>query len=485
VNQAYVWGLAKSGQQLWFGTAANVLCLVIGGFLNITTPIQTDSFACEFGVSRYAQPPWSLPPAVGDWRPPRIYTYDLASKSLIDRTPADRRLAATLGLRSAMASGKVAIFAGPGLPTGINLFAFNTETGAYLGSANLPQYNNIRKWVEVGGIYYTGVRNTTGGGSVLRWRGDPQTLENLFEFEVVGNIETEVAELAGHAGRIFVTTWPEIGAQPPRPASLTMSPLVPAGGLTAADAPNWLNVWQASDYEPDPVTAVTYGGGALQSFGGYLYWGTMHVPFTAALAHVRVYGAPADEVATLATVLGSNRAISIFRGQNFGSANQTIELAYGMSHLPAYNPATGWEIAPNKMSAAPLFGPSGFGNFYNNYTWTMAVYQRQLFVGTMDWSYLLGDTLPIIVEYLTGEPLTLEIPFPLGTYGADLWRFPDAQRAARPVSLFGVGNPSSYGIRNMLAADALYLGMANPMNLLTADTGPKGGWELLKVAPGR
>jgi hypothetical protein len=32
VNQAYVWGLTKSGSTLYFGTAANVQCLVIQQF---------------------------------------------------------------------------------------------------------------------------------------------------------------------------------------------------------------------------------------------------------------------------------------------------------------------------------------------------------------------------------------------------------------------------------------------------------------------
>jgi hypothetical protein len=485
VNQAYVWGLAKSGQTLWFGTAPNVLCLVLGGYLGQTTPMQTPSFVCEFGQSKYAQPPYSLPASVGDWRPSRIYSYNLDTKVLVDRTVPDPRLTMTMGLRSAMAIGKVTILAGPGLKSGVNLFAFNTETGAYLGSANLPQYSNIRKWVQVGGAYYTGVRNSTGGGSVLRWKGNGDTLQNLFDFEVVGTLQSEAAELAEHQGRLFVTTWPETTVKPVRQASLYMSPVMPAGGLTAADAANWTQVWQASDYEPDPVTAATYGGGALASFGGYLYWGTMHVPFMSALAHLQVYGQPADETEAIVAILGSNRAITIFRGQNFGQANQKIELAYGMANLPSYTPGTGWEIVPNKMGAAPLFGLSGFGNFYNNYTWTMAVYRDQLFVGTMDWSYLLADTLPYIVEYLTGQPFTVTIPFPLGTYGADLWRFAGPQRQAVPVSLFGVGNQANYGIRNMLAADALYLGMANPMNLLTAEGGPKGGWELLKVQAGR
>ena len=74
-------------------------------------------------------------------------------------------------------------------------------------------------------------------------------------------------------------------------------------------------------------------------------------------------------------------------------------------------------------------------------------------------------------------------PLPEATNGADLYHFPSAGSAALAESLNGVGNPSTYGVRTMIADDALYLGMANPMNLLTdpLDDKPEGGWELLRL----
>jgi hypothetical protein len=134
------------------------------------------------------------------------------------------------------------------------------------------------------------------------------------------------------------------------------------------------------------------------------------------------------------------------------------------------------------MGSTPLWGVSGFGNFYNNYTWTMEVFDDQLFVGTMDWSYLLDEGLPLILEYL-GIPPDTPILLPEGEHGADLYHFSSADVPAEAESLDGVGNPTNYGIRTMLSADALYLGMANPMNLLTDpdDALPEGGWELLRL----
>jgi hypothetical protein len=478
VNQAYVWGLAKVGDELWFGTAPNTHCLVFGSYLGITTTIQTDSYVCEFGNSQYSPP---LPPAIGDWRPPDLFLYDDGTATLAEMTPADPLIDATLGLRSAGRLGDVVILGGPGLLGGINLFAFNTATHAYLDSVNLPEYSNIRKWLVVDGVLYTGVRSVvTGGGHVLRWTG---SAGDPFQFEVVGDLPSEPVELALHDGRLFVTTWPNLSVSPVEQASLFASPPIPAAGLTSGDAGAWQRVWQADDYEPDPVTAATYGGGALHSFGGYLYWGTMHVPFVAAVAHFQVYGPPANDLQTVSAILGTHRAISIFRGRNLGATEQEIELLYGSALLPAYVPPIGWLIVPNNMGSDPLWGAAGLGNYYNNYTWTMDEYEGQLYVGTMDWSYLIDEGLPLLREYL-GIPPEIPIPLPTGEHGADLYRFPSPDDPAQVESLDGVGNPSSYGVRTMIADDALYLGMANPMNLLTDpdDALPDGGWELLRLA---
>ena len=69
---------------------------------------------------------------------------------------------------------------------------------------------------------------------------------------------------------------------------LYMSPVVPLGGLTTANANNWVKVWRATDYEPDTLVVRTYGGGDLSSFDGTLFWGTMHVPFLATQAALTV-----------------------------------------------------------------------------------------------------------------------------------------------------------------------------------------------------
>jgi len=510
VNQSYVWGLAKAGETLWFGTGPNVHCLVSGAFLRMPTPQRNDDWVCEFGQSQMVKRFPNLPGVLGDWRPPHVFAYDLAAGRLTERT-ADiqrasdvdaRRLATTVGIRAAGAHGGVALLGGPGLQGGINLFAFDTGTGGYLGSVNLAGYNNIRKFLVAGGALYAGVAVSGGaGGRVLRWSGTPAA---PFGFAEVGNLPSQAAELALHEGRVFVSTWPSgaspaatLAAAPPDPtiAGLWMSPSLADGepGLTPADAGAWRQVWSAAQYEPDPVVARTYGGGALASYGGQLFWGTMHVPLLATVAHLTAYP-PADRAAALAAVAGTQRAIAVFRGRNLAGPRPRIELLYGQSTLPAFDPAGNsgagaWRLAPT--SYAPRFGTSGFGNPFNNYTWTMGVAGGSLYVGTMDWSYLAVQLVPLVLGQLgvpaggaaLGRAWRPELLTPR-FFGADLWAFPRAGKPAAAVATAGVGNYLNYGIRTMVpAGSTLYLGMANPMNLRTdpTDRVPEGGWELIRL----
>jgi hypothetical protein len=508
VNQAYVWGLVKNGINVWFGTISNTHCLVMGSYLGLSIPHETLSWVCEFGDSTTSP----LPDALKDFRPPKVYILDTITDTLTDKTPLiiaagaphSTRLNATIGLRSAGAVGNLVILAGPSLAGGINLFAFNGLTGAFIDSATLSEFNDIRKWLVVNGVLYTTVGKdcSGGGGRVLRWTG---TVANPFTYDIVGNLDTQGAELAVHEGRLFVTTWPGCGI-----AGLWMSPVIPAGGLTNANAAGWTQVWKADDYEPDPTVAATYAGGALHAFQGYLYWGTMHVPFLATVFAASSLDLDADGSGSvdadelLTTALGTYRAINIFRGRNFTTTPQ-LEVLYGLQYLPVYDAtAKGYTIAndslhQNKMpNPVPQWGLPGFGNFFNVYTWSMAEYNNRLFIGTFDWSYLLAQGfLEIAFDSMATPPLPPEqaqiiadlynlmdqyqVDFPWYVWGADLYRIDSSNGPAMPEDVAGLGNFTNYGIRNMIHGSGLYIGMANPMNLLTDPNGvlPEGGWELI------
>jgi hypothetical protein len=476
VNQAYVWGLTRERsapcnyreENLWFGTIPNTHCLVLSGFLDVTAPSLNNSWVCEGGTA--------------DFRPPRAFYYNTEDDELHEVTQAILgggmedyvRLQSTIGLRSAGSANGVVFLGGIGaLSGGVNLFAFSEETKAYLGSASFSDYNNIRQWRLIGQELYVGVGLSSGGGEVLRWTG---SVSDPFQFETVGQIAGDPAYLTPHEGRIFASSWPN---GPGEKMSIWMSPELGSDQkLTTADAAQWQSVWTISDYEPEQSVVFTTGGGALMSYGGHLYWGTMHVPGVSLLAWQGIYGATASEEDATAAILGTYRPISIFRASELGTSEQKVELLYGNRFLPAYSPVEGWQIVPNQMGQAPRYGLAGFNNFFNNYTWWMEVFDDRLFVGTMDFLYLAGA--------LVGD--TLEVPEVITEAfehfaGADLWRFDSSCHPARPESLSGVGNISSYGVRTMVSDDALYLGMANPMNLLTDpnDDLPEGGWELIEL----
>lgn len=490
-NQAYVWGLTKAGDNLWFGTVPNTHCLVLSSYLGISIPFMNGSWVCEGEAS-----------TVGDFRPPRAFYYNLSTKELVEvtqkileKSDVDRsRLMNTIGLRSAGASlfsrygkGQVVFFGGVS-QSGVNLFAFDANSGNYLGSMSFdgqegrPLYTNIRQWRLVGRYLYVGVAKP-GGGEVLRWQGRLSSDPNLlFKFEKVGEIGGDPAYMTYHAGRLFVSTWPDFSGS--QEMSIWMSPMFSMYGmLRSGNADKWKSVWKISDYEPELSVVMSTAGGALISYGGYLYWGTMHVPALSLIAWQQIYGQTATQDDIDGALLGTYRPISLFRGKSFGTRSQRVELLYGNPSLPRYAPGEGWAIVPNKMGQTPAYGFAGINNFFNNYTWWMEVYRNKLFVGTMDFLYLIRAGLDLGNGFeFPKEFLEMTNHFE----GADLWSFNSAKSAATPVSLDGVGNYTNYGIRTMVSAkEGLYLGSANPMNLLTDPESPVplGGWELMKLTP--
>ncbi|PRY28408.1 hypothetical protein [Pseudosporangium ferrugineum] len=473
VNQAYVWGLARVGKQVWFGTGANTQCLTSGSSLADANPVVNADYVCEFGESQVAREHAAVPDALGDVRPPQVWLYDAADGSLTNRSAeitgaseADaRRLRSTLGLRSAGTLNGVVLLAGPTLTSTLNVFAFDAVTRKFLGSRTLARYGNARTFLAAAGDLYLGAGigpDGSLGGAVLRWRGNRLA---PFLFEQVATLPAQAADLAYQDGRIYATTWSTL--RPTTDAQLGgvwRSPPLPLNGG------EWTQVWNAGGYEPDPLIAETYGVGGVAAYGGWLYWGTMHVPLKATKVHQKAYPQSTDE-AKRTQIRATQRAASIWRGRNLGTPDQQIELLYGESALPAYNPETAtWAAVPTGWS--PRYGRSGFGNSFNNYTWRMAVAGDRLYVGTMDWSYIVQDVSD------QAPPTD-----PAG-WGADLWTFPSADSPAEAVDTRGLGNHLNYGVRTMVAdGDDLYLGMANPMNLRTdpADSVPEGGWELLRL----
>ena len=506
VNQAYVWGLTQVGKMIWFGTGANVHCLVSGNTLGLAKPTANSDWTCEYAESQVVKNNPAIPAGIGDMRPPEVWTYDTAthksvnkSAEIIAKSPDDAlRLSHTVGLRAAGTFGNVVLLGGPALEDTLNMFAFDATTKQYLGSYTFTDYSNIRTFLVAQDALYLGVGTGHGGsagGGVLRWTGDTT---NPFSFIQVGTLPVQAADLTLYGDQIAATTWPSSKPNAAQLlAGLWISPKLSDGlpGLSPEDAAGWKQIWNSGQYDPDRVTAATYGGGGIASYDGYLYWGTMHVPMKASLVSANLYP-PADDAAARTQTLNTQRAISIWRAKDVGLPTQKIELLYGESTLPAYDPTTAtW--TKKSTNFTPLYGKSGFGNLFNNYTWRMTVVDNKLFVGTMDWSYLVkgvlagGKSAPVNAasRKAMSNPAVLDASsIKANQFGGDLWMFPSSTAKAQAVNTSGLGNYLNYGIRNMIpnGSGGLYLGMANPMNLRTnpKDRVPEGGWELLEMTKG-
>ena len=534
VNQAYVWGMAKSQDDIYFGTLANGNTLVASVYLESDDPSKSFTQVSEGTNSYYG----SLHGNTGDWRPPQLFHYNIPTRTLTLLDPdlpaaAQSNLMTLGGIRAGGAAAankynphRMVLLAGPPLDHaagGVGFFVFDATATQFVGTVIKTNYNNIRRMVDVNGDLYFGVQKTnTLDGAVVRWVNNPKTKGYPFAFQEVGTLDNMGADICVHEGRLFCTTWPGyvegsiediqdlLGTVTPvqlyqRAPGLWMSPVVPSGGLTTSSASKWQKIWSVANYEPDQVIALTIGGGALASFDGYLYFGTMQVPLTGSMAFQLVYGLPRsptngattaekaiynNEVSAIVT--NTYRPTSLFRVSNFVTPisyqgvilrlGGTFELLYGYEQLPTYTASsnayavTNWSWVNNKMNQTPSMGgpmSGGIGDPNNEYTWSMAVFQNMLYVGTYD------ETTP------NKNQFRKQAQDPKSVFGADLYYLTSSTASRfRPVSSNGLGNICVYGFRTMAAdTNGLYIGTANPRNLLVNPTNTVGygGWELLRL----
>jgi hypothetical protein len=491
-NEAYVWGLTRFEDNLFFGTGANIACLVVdiysGGEIELDPYYRPNDMVCEFSENGQD---------LSDWRPPSINIYSELGGLQPLQMPTWAHLLRydSTGVRAAGAHPSGVVFLGaPNRGDGIYLFAFNGRTGQFLHAAELDLgYSNIRKMLAASdGNLYIGLGGSEAiqarGGAVVKWKGDPDAilsgdLTTLFDFEFVGSkLDGEAAYLTEHEERLIVSTWPDrtrtfpaVAERDANTSGIWQSPPLP---LTAESSGNWRKIWSAGDYEPDPLVASIYGGGAVKSFDGWLYWGTMHVAGFTFIKYLDSFDIPFSLREMSKLIHSTWRAASIFRGRNIGTPQQEIQLLYGGSaafedlkpgHYPVIDGYGRQRIdldsRMNKMGLTPLYGRGGFGNEWNNYCWTMGVYDNHLYVGTMDFSWTVGnDEWQDYYQRRTA-------------YGSDLWRFENSDMPAMPVDIEGMKNGLNYGIRTLITDDHyLYIGTGNQANLSEA-----GGWELIKL----
>jgi hypothetical protein len=181
-------------------------------------------------------------------------------------------------------------------------------------------------------------------------------------------------------------------------------------------------------------------------------------------------------------ILKAHRRTHLFRTDFSNPEQPRTELLYGEAKLWAFDNGR-WLEKPNGLNLKPLFGASGFGEYLNDYSWTMVNYAGSLYLGTFD----VSGGIKMIREE-TDCQLSCFVLRTLADHGADqaqtpgfdLYRFDAADKPAVTVTKDGFGNPTNNGVRNAIVIDgALYLGSSTFSNL-DNDHG-RAGWELFKL----
>ncbi|MGH7289184.1 MAG: hypothetical protein ACREI8_14320, partial [Myxococcota bacterium] len=465
-------------------------------------PWQSNETVCEqaLGVSAPI-----MTPLFGDSGFPKAFRGNVETGQVEEITPQDAAtqaaLAATIGLRGGGAHNDVVFLTGQQIQVGTGRFAgqlmlaFEGSTGNYLGSTLRPDLRNLREGVVVNGDLYlaAALRDpATGaniGGTVLKWTGDKAS---PFQFEVVGGpFPDEAGYIAVHDGRIAVTGWHNLQARTvvgprfgPR-SDLRLSPPVPPGGLTSADAGSWQSIFNWPQYDPDPTLESGLYLGDVESFKGNLYFGSYNGYGALSTSGTlwNTVGQPESDLGKIVDILNSVRPATVFEIKNAGQPNQQISVLYGETTLPVFNQANGrWTRRPNDLHQVPRLGPSGFnGNTSNMYNWTWTVLQDRLYMATFDISRS-APFGPLGGQVWRLSPLTqalLAVAADVNGVvngGGDLWRLDSPDRPAVAEDLSGYGDRFNYGIRVMVPFEdkGFFLaGTAGSYNLVR-------GWQMLK-----
>ncbi len=505
-NGGYVWAMASVGDKLWFSSLNNGWCgwmMVTGQFF----PSQNSKWACETFRSQYPKQaarhadaawPEGAYKIQADWRPPAIYMHDVRTgefQQVQSNHPTFKHMVArSFGFRAAgSADGVVFMASNPLVRDDASVFilAFDGETGAFIDGVQLANYVNVRRfrvlrhadgskamYVLVGAEMHA----SDFPNHLLRWVGSRerpfgnQSQSATPGFEVVGDLGNvgSGAELLDHKGRLLVTTW---GSETVA-AGLYQTNDIPSAGFSTRQPAIFNKVFDAHDFDPDPVIAMSWLIGAIEEFDGYIYWGTMF-PNGQGFQQL-VKRNPSILFNAKEAIIKAHRRTHLFRTDFSNPDNPVTELLYGEEKLWTYDEGE-WLKKANRLSASPLFGESGFGEYFNDYTWTMINYQGSLYLGTFDVSggikAILEETDCELCCYVL-RTLAEHAQLDEQTPGFDLYRFDAGDRPASVVTLDGFGNDSNNGIRNAIVMNqSLYIGSSSYSNV----DGVNGGWELFKL----
>lgn len=521
-NQAYLWGMVSVGDKVYFGTNTNFLCQGAG---SIAVPGQDvsmgyeikDCWACEMGSGKFGREVHAkIDPSyarLSDSRYSRMYCYDTKTGITEDISPSGKDAAGNdyelmalncQGLRSAGAHNGVVFFGGPALygsgytdgesMVGSSFFAYDSDAEKFIGCSDMSniegmdgnQVTDVRRWMVYNDVLYVGVRitdkNGVDRGAVLRWYGDKT---NPWKFKVVGFMKNEAAEIEVFNNHMYVSGW---NTESLKHGALVKGPEIPADGLQPVDvdSPEWQIVWDYTDYDKNSVNWSTVYGGALKEWNGKLYWGTISIAYTLPVMAQKLGYTDFAEPEAMAFFLGALRPTTFWRIDE----NDKVELLYGETQMPIWNKMTQfdqygrptgpdtWSIVPTGWT--PVYGRSGFGKPLTNYTWTLTEYKGDLYIGTMNFDNLVGGVAGNYGNESEGtifKAMQTLLGISPSSYGFEMLKMVDHNKAPEYITVNGFGNGSAYGIRNFAnCGDDLYIGTAAPLNLRE-----NGGWHLFRM----
>lgn len=129
----------------------------------------------------------------------------------------------------------------------------------------------------------------------------------------------------------------------------------------------------------------------------------------------------------------------------------------------------------------------GFDNFFNGYFWRMCEHRGWLYMGTFEWSALLGyanrrswpQTFTNIINHVGPRSIMAHHT------GFDLYRSYDGENWV-PVTTNGMGNPYNIGLRTLVSTPhGFFIGTANPfgpkvmpLDGTKYEPNPRGGCEV-------
>lgn len=508
-NGSYVWAMTSVDDNLWFSVLNNGWCGWMMVSLNIS-PSQSSHWACETYSSSYPDQakrdpnaPWVEGASIiqRDWREPYIYWRE-STTGRIHRANSDHPtfkhiMARSFSFRAAGSFDGIVFMASNPLvqsDKSIYILAFDGRNGKFIDGVQLENYVNIRRFLTANhtdgskALYLllgSEMHSSSHPNHLLRWKGsrahpfgtaDEQSATP--GFDVVGDLGNAGAgaELITHRNRLLVTTW----GGDDTPAGLYQSGPIPANGFTKDQPASFHQVFSVADFEPDPVIANAWLMGAITEYQGQVYWGTMH-PGGQAFTHL-LRKHPSTLLKLTEAVPKTHRRTHLFRTDFSDPEKPKTELLYGASSYWTFDNGD-WVKKPNLMGLKPLLGIAGYGDYFNEYTWTLIPYNGSLYIGTFDIAgpmNLIREGINCGTSCFVLESMAKHKGNEPRIAGFDLLRLDDPQKPAVVITRDGFGNPANNGVRNALVLnDALYIGTSTYTNLPP----PQGqaGWELFTL----